>query len=155
MVSNTQAGAQTISLMSDLAQDGALGKQTSLRIALCLAQQGLSIFPIETLRDSGRLVGMNGAEMTANQQGTSHDAKGTACLKFVQSIVQSIVRNPMSPSVDDLSCMAEVGYSPAEIVEVMAQVSLNILLSRMALAILPLSESLNYAQNDSRQLMAP
>lgn len=51
-----------------------LDQQTRLRIALYLAQRGC-IWLIDSLRECGRAAGMNGAEMTANQQGTSHDAR--------------------------------------------------------------------------------
>lgn len=49
MVSESQAAAQTIACMSNLAQAGSLGKQTTIRITLYLAQRDYCLFPIEAL----------------------------------------------------------------------------------------------------------
>lgn len=140
-VSNTKAGAKTIALMSGLAQDGALGKRTTLRIALYLAQTGLSIFTIDTLRESGRTLGLNGAEMTANQQGDSYDAKATVCLQFVSALIRH--REPTAFAAS-LRHMSEAGYSQAEVLEVMAQVSLSRLLCRMTAVAVPPGERVEH-----------
>ncbi|CAN7506410.1 alpha/beta fold hydrolase [Duganella sp. LjRoot269] len=122
VISNTPVGACAVSFMNKLAQGGSLNQRTRVRIAIYLAKRGCSVFPLDLLREYGRAAGMNSAEMTANERGTSHDAMATACLRFVQSIVAS----PTTPTPEDLQGMYDVGYTLNEILEVMAQVSTNI-----------------------------
>lgn len=118
-------------------------QHTRLRIALYLAQRGLSILSVEALRECGRAAGMTGAEMTANQQGTSHDAKGTACLRFVQAMVDQA---PPS-SVANLQAMHLAGFSETDILEVQAQVHLSMTIATPC-------EIVNCGQADSRQVLA-
>ena len=118
-------------------------QQTRIRIALYLAQRGLSILSVESLRECGRAAGMTGAEMTANQRGTSHDAKGTACLRFVQVLVDS----PPPLSSASLRAMHLAGFSETEILDVQAQVQLS-------MSIATPCEIVNCGQADSRQVPA-
>lgn len=127
IISNSPVGIQAIGFISGLAQNGKLGERTRLRIAIYLAAHGHSIFPLVTLRHRGRAVGMNGAEMNANEQGSSHDAMDTACLLFVKSMME----HAAAPTALDLQGMYAVGYALNEILEVMAQVCANRLLARM------------------------
>lgn len=105
----------------DLAQGGTLDPQTRIRIALYLARRGQGVFEAGSLRLCGRAAGMNGAEMAANEAGTSHDAKGTACLAFVRTLLDV----PDAPSALDVDGMAEVGYRASDIAEVIGQVGIN------------------------------
>jgi hypothetical protein len=105
----------------ELAQDGTLDRQTRIRIALYLARRGQGVFDAGSLRACGRAAGMNGAEMAANEAGTSHDAKGTACLAFVRTLLDVAG----APSPRDLDGMAEVGYRATDIAEVINQVGIN------------------------------
>nr|WP_052170995.1 hypothetical protein [Massilia sp. JS1662] len=105
----------------DLARGGTLDRQTRIRIALYLARRGQGVFESTSLRTCGRAAGMNGAEMAANEAGTSHDAKGTACLAFVRTLLDV----PGAPSAHDLDGMAEVGYRASDIAEVITQVGIN------------------------------
>jgi len=79
---------------------------------------------------------MNGAEMTANRQGTSHDIKGTACLRFVQAMLDKPQRE--APCTRD---MRDAGFSQAGIGEVQLQV-------RAAIA--TPGETMNCGQTGSR-----
>jgi hypothetical protein len=118
-------------------------QHTRLRIALYLAQRGLSILPVEALRECGRAAAMTGAEMTANQQGTSHDARGTACLRFVQGLVD----RPAPPTAASLQAMHLAGFSESDILEVQAQVHLSMTIATPC-------EIVNCGQADSRQVLA-
>lgn len=132
-VLETQAGAGTVALLSDLADDGLLGRQTTLRITLFLAQLGLSIFSIAGLCESGRAEGLNGVEMAANRMGNSDVAKDAVCLAFVRSLLD----NPDVPLRNDLQRMSDAGYRHDAILEVIAQVNLNLSLVNMVAAIEP------------------
>ena len=127
IVTNSPVGIHAINFISGLAQTGNLSERTRLRIAIYLSSRGHSVFPLAMLRERGRSAGMNGAEMNANQQGTSHDAMDTACLQFVKAIADSAA----APTPYDLQGMYAVGYTLSDILEVMAQVCANRLLARM------------------------
>ena len=123
----TVTGARTLAFMHDLSRDGVLSQRTRLRIAIYLARRGQGIFRLDSLRECGRAAGMNGAEMNANERGTSHEAMDTACLLFVQALLDQ----PQAPSPTDLQRMREVGYTIDEMLEVIAQVSTSQLLARL------------------------
>lgn len=122
-------------------------QQNRLRIALFLAARSQNFVDIEALILQGREVGMNGAEMAANQQGTSHDAKGTACLCFVQTLID----NPGPPSSQSLLAMQRAGFSEKDVQTVVAQVEVSTGLAARWGAIAG-SEIVNCEQMDSRQL---
>lgn len=126
-VSITPAGPRSMAFLYELAQGGSLDQQTRIRIALYLAQRGQGVFQSASLRDCGRAAGMNGAEMAANGEGTSHDAKGTVCLQFVRNLLD----DPRAPSTLAVQDMVEVGYRPGQIAEVIAQVGVNMVLAGM------------------------
>lgn len=147
IVSSAHPAAQTVAFMCGQSQVGSLGQQNLVRISLYLAQRGLSVFSIASLRECGRSAGMNGAEMTENQKGTSHDAKATVCLRFVQAIVDEI---PLPGNA--LESMYDVGFSQEAVLEVVAQISLHKLLANMNMVIAAPGEILNFSQEDSPSL---
>jgi hypothetical protein len=104
------------------AHEAELDQATRVRIAIYLAMRGCGGFAPGALRDCGRAAGMNGAEMLANEAGTSHDAKGTVCLRFVRALLDE----PGAPTAEDLQHMAEVGYRPSEVVAVIEQVGATV-----------------------------
>lgn len=144
------ASPSAIEHLYELVQGGRLDRQTRVRIALYLAGRGRSSFDPAALRECGRAAGMNGAEMTANEQGTSHDVKGTACLLFVKTLLE----DPLAPRAQDLERMHAVGYRQDDIAEVMANVGINIILSRMTRVIDSPGEMVNCGQKNSLQLNA-
>jgi hypothetical protein len=101
------------------AGDAALGAPTRVRIALYLAQRGCPGMSPARLQEWGRAAGMNRAEMAANASGTSHDAKGSACLAFVGRLLD----DPCAPAAEDLARLAQAGYRPDQIAQVLAQVA--------------------------------
>lgn len=121
MNANKTMPPSAASRLYDLAQRGTLDPQTRIRIALYLARRGEGVFEAGSLRVCGRAAGMNGAEMAANEAGTSHDAKGTACLAFVRTLLDV----PGAPSTSDVDGMAEVGYRASDVAEVICQVGIN------------------------------
>lgn len=96
-----------------------LNERTRVRIAIYLASHARKMPLLTALRERGREAGMNGAEMNANEQGTSHDAMATACLRFVKSVVD----HPADPALHALQDMYAVGYTLPDILEVMALVA--------------------------------
>lgn len=99
-----------------------LDLRTRIRIALFLARSRAApetaAARLSALRELGRAAGMNTAEMLANETGTSHEARASACLAFVASLLAQ----PGAPGPEALRRMHEAGYRPADIAAVLAEV---------------------------------
>lgn len=96
-----------------------LDERHRIRIALLLGRRRATADQaalLHALRERGRAAGMNGAEMTANEAGSSHEAKATACLDFVTALLDG----PQGPTRESLRRMRAAGFRPAEIDEVIA-----------------------------------
>lgn len=110
------------------ASDMGLDARTRIRIALFLARRragaGSAAARILALRERGRAAGMNGAEMMANEEGSSHEARASTCLAFVAALLAARGA-PRSSAFDAgaLRRMHDAGYRPADIDEVIALVA--------------------------------
>lgn len=95
--------------------DMGLDERTLIRIDLYLARRragrGAPTRKILALRERGRVAGMNTAEMLANEEGSSHDAKASACLDFVAALLA----HPGAPAPEAVRRMHHAGYQPADI----------------------------------------
>src|SRR5690606_29483635 len=104
------------------AGDPGLDPRTRIRIALFLARRragaGRPVPWIPALRERGRAAGMNTAEMMANEEGGSHEARASACLAFVAALLA----DPDLPEPGALRRMHDAGYRPDDIDEVIALV---------------------------------
>lgn len=105
------------------AGDMGLDERTRVRIDLYLARRragrGAVALKILALRERGRAAGMNSAEMQANEEGSSHEAKATACLDFVATLLA----HPGAASCAALRRMHDAGYRPADIDLIAARAS--------------------------------
>lgn len=70
----------------------------------------------------GKMAGVDEAELAANLKGQSNDGKTQAALSFANAILSN--RGQVNDS--DFSAVRDAGFSDAEIVEIVAHVSLNI-----------------------------
>lgn len=99
-----------------------LDLRTRIRIELFLARRragtGAATPRILRLRARGRAAGMNSAEMMANEEGSSHEARATACLAFVATLLAQAG----APSPEALRRMHDAGYGPDGIGAVIARV---------------------------------
>lgn len=102
--------------------DTGLDLRTRIRIELFLARRragaGAAAPRLPALRERGRAAGMNSAEMMANEAGSSHEAKATACLAFVAALLAQ----PGAPAPDALRRIHDAGYRPDAIDAVVARV---------------------------------
>jgi hypothetical protein len=101
--------------------DTGLDLRTRIRIDLFLARRagtGAAAPRILALRARGRAAGMNTAEMLANEEGGSHEARATACLAFVATLLAQ----PGAPAPEALRRMHDAGYGPDGIEAVIARV---------------------------------
>ncbi len=99
-----------------------LDLRTRIRIDLFLARRragtGATTPRILRLRERGRAAGLNTAEMMANEEGSSHEARATACLAFVATLLA----RPGEPSPEALRRMHDAGYGPDGIDAAIARV---------------------------------
>ena len=99
-----------------------LDLRTRIRIDLFLARRragkGAATPRILALRTRGRAAGMNTAEMMANEEGSSHEARAAACLAFVATLLAQ----PGTPSPEALRRMHDAGYGLEGIDAVIARV---------------------------------
>lgn len=116
------AGSTADSHPAQAADDTGLDLRTRIRIALFLARRRAGTGPagprLSLLREQGRAAGMNTAEMLANEAGSSHEARASACLAFVAALLAQ----PGAPGPDALRRMHEAGYRPDDIAAVLAEV---------------------------------
>ena len=106
---------------------GALGKgtlsaATHERIALAVAEANRCDYCLSAHTYLGRNVAkLDDAEMTANRNGTSNDARADAAVRFARIVVER--RGHVSD--DDLRAIKAAGYTEAQIIEVVQHVALN------------------------------
>jgi uncharacterized protein YciW len=102
--------------------DTGLDLRTRIRIDLFLARRragtGAAAPRILALRARGRAAGLNTAEMLANEEGGSHEARAAACLAFVATLLAQ----PGAPAPEALRRMHDAGYGPDGIEAVIARV---------------------------------
>jgi len=106
-----------------IANHGSLDAVTRERIALALAQQNECEYCLSAHTAIGRKAGLNGAEIEANRAGTSQDAKAAVAVKFARALVE----HKGEITAAELQAMRDVGFSEADIVEVITHVGMNVL----------------------------
>ncbi|MDD2919523.1 peroxidase-related enzyme [Rhodoferax sp.] len=106
-----------------IANKGSLDAATRERIALALAQKNQCEYCLSAHSAIGRKAGLSGAEIEANRAGSSMDVKASVAVKFARALAE---HNGEVTNME-LQSMRDVGYSDADIVEVITHVGMNIL----------------------------
>lgn len=106
-----------------VANDGSLDLQTRERIALALAQQNSCEYCLSAHSAIGKKAGLSGAEIEANRAGTSQDTKAAVAVKLARSLVE----HQGDITTADLLEARNVGYTDADIVEIITHVGMNVL----------------------------
>jgi uncharacterized peroxidase-related enzyme len=101
---------------------GILSAQLREQIALAVGQANSCQYCLSAHSAIGKMVGLKPEQIEASRRATAADAKTAAALRFVQELVVH------KGVVDDsaISAVRAAGYSEAEIVEIVANVALNI-----------------------------
>ena len=122
MVSNSRAALEGyVGLIGALAK-GSLPAATHERIALAVAEFNECDYCLSAHTYLGKNVAkLDESEMAANRDGTSHDAKANAALRFARKVAQQ--RGHVSD--EDVRAVRSAGYTDAEIVEIVQHVALN------------------------------
>ena len=108
--------------------NGALGKtldvKTRERIALAVAQVNGCDYCLSAHSYVGRnLAKLDEAEIAANRQGHSNDARADAAVAFARKVTEA--RGKVSEA--DLAAVRLAGFSDAQIIEIVVTVALNVL----------------------------
>ncbi|MCW9051658.1 MAG: carboxymuconolactone decarboxylase family protein [Motiliproteus sp.] len=106
-----------------VAGDGELDGQTKERIALALAQHNACEYCLSAHTAIGAKSGLSQAEIVANRQGGSQDAKAAIAVKFAKALAE----HSGEVTSGELLEIRNAGYSDAEIVEIITHVGMNIL----------------------------
>lgn len=106
-----------------IADNGVLNAGTRERIALAVAQKNECEYCLSAHTAIGRSAGLNTEEINSNRAGDSQDAKAAVAVKFSRALVEHMGQ----VTTAEISEMREVGYSEAEIVEVITHTGMNVL----------------------------
>jgi uncharacterized peroxidase-related enzyme len=106
-----------------IAGEGSLDLQTRERIALVVAQENSCEYCVSAHTAIGRKAGLTGTEMEANRAGTSQDAKAAVAVKLARALVE----HQGDIATADLIAAREVGYTDADIVEIITHVGMTLL----------------------------
>lgn len=121
-------GLSTAALEGYSALNGALGKtldpKTRERIALAVAQaNGCDYCLSAHTYIGGTLLKLDSAELALNRHGQSGDAKANAAVAFARKVTET--RGKVSDA--DVAEVKLAGYSECQVVEIVANVSINVL----------------------------
>jgi uncharacterized peroxidase-related enzyme len=106
-----------------IAGGGDLDQQTRERIAIAIAQRNSCQYCLSAHTAIGRKAGLTGAEIEANRDGASQDAKAAVAVNFALALVDEMG----AVSADQIETVRRAGFSDAEIVEIITHVGLNLL----------------------------
>lgn len=109
--------------LHEIAGAGSLDPQTRERIALVVAEGNACEYCVSAHTAIGRKAGLNGAEIEANRNGTSQDAKAAAAVVFAKTLNANLGDVTQS----EFDAVRAAGYSDAQIVEIITHVGMNIL----------------------------
>ncbi|HCS64202.1 MAG TPA: peroxidase [Cellvibrio sp.] len=109
--------------LHSIANEGSLDPQTRERIALAVAQENSCEYCVSAHTAIGRKAGLSGAEMEANRAGTSQDAKAAVAVKLARALIE----HQGDITTADLVEARSVGYTDADIVEIITHVGMTLL----------------------------
>jgi uncharacterized peroxidase-related enzyme len=123
VLANSPAALNAFLALHGIAEQGSLDVQTRERIALALAEQNGCEYCLSAHTAIGRKTGLTGAEIEANRNGTSQDAKAAAAVAFARALVEH--KGEVTNS--EFEVVRQAGYDDAEIVEIIVHVGMNLL----------------------------
>ena len=123
MVANSPAALEGYVGMLGALNRGVLPAATHERIALAVAEFNGCDYCLSAHSYLGRHVAkLDESEMAANRSGASNDAKADAAVRFARKVLEH--RGHVAD--EDVRAVRAVGYSEAQIVEIVQHVALNV-----------------------------
>ena len=124
VVGNSPAALEGYLSLNTALGKGALDVRTRERVALAVAEFNGCSYCLSAHSFLGKnKARLDDAEIAANRDGHSHDARADAALQFALKVLET--RGHVADA--DLSAVRLAGYSDAEIVEIVLHVALNTL----------------------------
>lgn len=124
LVGNSPAALEGYLSLNGALAKGSLGAKTGERIALAIAEINRCDYCLSAHTYLATHVAkLDVAEINANRNGISNDAKADAAVRFAASVAQQ--RGHVS--ADEVQKIKAAGYSDAEVVEIVLHVALNTL----------------------------
>ena len=122
LVANSPAALEGYLGMSGALAKGSLPAATRERIALAVAEINGCGYCLAAHSYLGKnLAKLDDAEIAANRDGGSNDAKAGAAVRFAAKVTQTRGHT----SAQDLEAVRSAGYSDAQIIEIVQHVALN------------------------------
>jgi len=124
LVGNSPAALEGYLSLNGALAKGSLGAKTGERIALAIAEINRCDYCLSAHTYLATNVAkLDAAEINANRNGISNDAKANAAVRFAASVAQQ--RGHVSS--DEVQAIKAAGFSDADIVEIVLHVALNTL----------------------------
>jgi uncharacterized peroxidase-related enzyme len=124
LVGNSPAALEGYLSLNGALGKGALGVKTGERIALAIAEINGCSYCLSAHTYLGKNIAMlDDAEIEANRNGKSSDAKADAAVRFATQI--ALARGHVSDA--EVQAVKAAGYTDAEVVEIVLHVALNTL----------------------------
>ena len=124
VIGNSPAALEGYLGLSGALMKGSLEPQTRERIALAIAEVNGCDYCLSAHTYLGKnLSKLTDAEIAANRDGGSTDAKADAAVRFAVKLTQS--RGHVSE--EDLQAVKQAGYTDAQVIEIVLHVALNTL----------------------------
>jgi uncharacterized peroxidase-related enzyme len=101
---------------------GRLSKPNRERIALAVAEINGAEHCLQAHAEMGRLAGLTGEEIESARRAAAAEPRADQMLRFTQSVV--LQRGEISDA--DLGALRRAGFSEAEVIEIIANIALNI-----------------------------
>ena len=122
LVAGSPAALEAYLGMSGALGKGALPAQTRERVALAVAEINGCDYCLSAHTYLGKnLAKLDDAEIAANRNGTSNDAKADAAVRFAAKVV----RTRGHVAEEDVRAVKVAGYSDAQVIEIVMHVALN------------------------------
>jgi uncharacterized peroxidase-related enzyme len=121
-MANSPAVLESYLLVDGALNQGLLSAKLRAQIALVIAEANQSSYCLAVHSAIGRTVGLSDEEIIDSRKGASPDSKVAAALGFAGQLVEK----KGQVSLEDVYRLTRVGFSEAEIAEIVANVALNI-----------------------------
>jgi uncharacterized peroxidase-related enzyme len=122
LVANSPAALEGYVSLSGALSKGALPAPTRERIALAVAEINGCGYCLAAHTYLGKnLAKLDDAEIAANRDGHSNDAKADAAVRFAAKVTETRGHT----SEEDLQAVRDAGYTDAQIIEIVQHVALN------------------------------
>jgi uncharacterized peroxidase-related enzyme len=122
VLSKSRAAAMAYALASGSLAEGQITERQREQIALAVAEINGSEYCLLAHSRAGGNAGLSGQEIESARRAAASDAKSAQMLRFTQSVV--LQRGEISD--DDLGALRKAGFSDAEMIEIVANIALNI-----------------------------